>query len=284
MPRSVPSSTDEGTRKADAVQGYCQVDAVEVNRCRTRRGRVHSGARDLLPGTERLGAEHSIVGGTQQMAPDSEQIADDAVDRKESLRVGGGFEPPHLPLPLARRLVGDFRPVVLVSGSAVKDLRHDGAVGGRIAAKLIGDESPWLGALTLQQGTQEGFCCAPVATGLKENIDHVAVLVDCTPKIVPATTDAYEQFVQVPGVTKTPLATFQVSGVLWPKLEAPLADGFVGDRDSPLGQEIFDIAEAQTEAVVEPHGVADDRRRESVSVICGHWAVHRPSLPGSASS
>ena len=72
--------------------------------------------------------------------------------------------------------------------------------------------------------------------------------------------DADEQFVQVPRVTQTPLAAFQASGVPWPKLETPLADGFVGDRDPPLGQEIFDIAEAQTEAVVGRHGVADDRR------------------------
>ena len=71
--------------------------------------------------------------GTQQMAPDPKQIAHDAVDRKEELRLGGGFEPPHLALPLARRLVGDFGPVVLVSRGAVKDRRHDVAVGGRIA-------------------------------------------------------------------------------------------------------------------------------------------------------
>ena len=200
------------------------------------------------------------------------------------MRLGVGFEPPHLALPLARRLVGDFRPVVLVSRGTVKDRRHDGAVGGRIAAKLIGDESPWLGALTLQQPTEEAFCCAPVATGLKENTNHVAVLVDCTPKIVPATADADEQLVQVPSIAQTPLAASQASGVPWPKLETPLADGFVGDRDPPLGQEIFDIAEAQTEAVVEPHGVADDRRGESVPVICGRMAVHRPSLPGSAST
>ena len=266
------------------MKWYCQVNAVEVNRHRTRWGRLQSGERDLLPGTERLGAKHSIVDGTQQMAPDPKQIAHDAVDRKESLRLGGGFEPPHLALPLARRLVGDFDPVVLVSRGAVKDRRHDGAVGGRIAAKLIGDESPWLSVLTLQQPTEEAFCCAPVATGLKENIDHVAVLVDCTPKIVPATPDADEQFVQVPGVTQTSLAAFQVSGVPWPKLETLLADGFVGNRGSPLGQEIFDLAEAQTEAVVEPHGVADDRRGEAVSVICGRRTVHRPSLPGSAST
>ena len=119
---------------------------------------------------------------------------------------------------------------------------------------------------------------------VEEEEVRIAVLVDGTPKVVPATTDAHEQFVQVPGVTQTPLAAFQASGEPWSKLETPLADGFVGDRDPPLGQEIFDIAEAQTEAVIEPHGVADDRPGESVSVICGRMAIHRPSLPGSAST
>ena len=33
---------------------------------------------------------------------------------------------------------------------------------------------------------------------------------------------------------------------------------FVGHRDAALGQEIFDIAKAHTEAVIQPNGVADD--------------------------
>ncbi len=150
-------------RTCGAAARYCQVNAVEVNRHRTRRGRVQSGARDLLPGSERLGAKHSIVDGTQQMAPDPKQIAHHTVDRKESLRLGGGFEPSHLPLPLARRLVGDFSPVILVSRGTMKNRRRDGALGGRIAAKLIGDQSPWLGALT-------GFC--PAFTDTSEKADN----------------------------------------------------------------------------------------------------------------
>ena len=50
---------------------------------------VLSGVRDLLPGTECLGAKQPIVPGTQQMTPDPEQIADDAVDGEEALRVVG---------------------------------------------------------------------------------------------------------------------------------------------------------------------------------------------------
>ena len=171
-----------------------------------------------------MGAKHSIVDGTQQMAADPKQIPHDAVDRNESMRLGGGFEPPHLALPLARRLVGDFRPVVLVSRGAVRDRRHDGAVGGRIAAKLIGDESPWLGALTLQQPTEEAFCCAPVATGLKEDIDHVAVLVDCTPKKGRNNTARRQRKLPVGPV---PRSIDSVSHALHPI--APAVAGFIDD-------------------------------------------------------
>ena len=49
----------------------------------------------------------------------------------------------------------------------------------------------------------------------------------------------------------------------------PLPNRLVGDGDAPLGEEIFSISEAQTEPVVEPDGVTDDFRRESVAVVAG---------------
>ena len=50
------------------------------------------------------------------------------------------------------------------------------------------------------------------------------------------------------------------------------------DEAHPPRPGIFHIAKAQTEAVLEPHGVADDLRRGSVSVIRGRLAVQCPSL------
>ena len=41
------------------------------------------------------------------------------------------------------------------------------------------------------------------------------------------------------------------------KLETPQAHGFVADYDSTFGQELLDLTEAQTEAVVEPYRVGD---------------------------
>ena len=80
------------------------------------------------------------------------------MDGQKALRLDRSFEPPHLALPLARRLVEDFGSVVFVSRGAMHDRRHDGAVGGRIAAQLIGHKAPWLRALTVQQLAEEAPC------------------------------------------------------------------------------------------------------------------------------
>jgi hypothetical protein len=56
---------------------------------------------------------------------------------------------------------------------------------------------------------------------------------------------------------------------------APVPDGFVRNGDAPVRKEVFDVAEAQGEAVVKPDGVADGGGREPVA-----WV----GAPSSASS
>jgi len=62
-----------------------------------------------------------VVGGSQHMPADAEQIQDDSVDGEESLRLSSGLEPSHLSLSLPGWLVGDFRPVVGVAPGVVDD-------------------------------------------------------------------------------------------------------------------------------------------------------------------
>ena len=75
-----------------------------------------------------------------------------------------------------------------------------------------------------------------------------------------------------------------IGGVRSAEFLTPLSDRFVGNFDTALGQKIFDIAQAQREAIVEPHGIADDLRGKSISSIVGRLAEHRRSLPITASS
>jgi hypothetical protein len=57
-----------------------------------------------------------------------------------------------------------------------------------------------------------------------------------------------------------------------------LEDRFAADSDASLGKEIFDIAVAQIEKIVEPDSVGKDIGWESMAFIC----VHGPRLPISA--
>src|SRR5712692_1214280 len=120
------------------------------------------------------------------MTAHTEQIPNEAVNRQESLCVRSGFEPSHLSLALARRLMRDFGAIVLVSRRAVHDRWHQAAVGGRVTAQLVRDQAPWHLALPFQQFPEEAAGCTPIAPGLQEDVDHIAVLVDGPPEILQA--------------------------------------------------------------------------------------------------
>src|SRR5262249_43335777 len=54
----------------------------------------------------------------------------------------------------------------------------------------------------------------------------------------------------------------------------PYPDSFVRNKNAAFGQKIFHITEAETEAMIGPHRIADDFRRETVSVVTGSGTLH----------
>jgi hypothetical protein len=72
---------------------------------------------------------------------------------------------------------------------------------------------------------------------------------------------------------------FQAASIDCSEFDAPQTDGFTADGDPSFSQQVFDVAVTQIEAIVEPDGVGNDVRWESVTFICIHW----PILPISAS-
>jgi hypothetical protein len=54
------------------------------------------------------------------------------------------------------------------------------------------------------------------------------------------------------------LRPFQPPGIVKAECPAPLSSRLVGFNDVALSEQVFDIAEAQGEAVVEPNGVAEN--------------------------
>ena len=113
-----------------------------------------------------------------------------------------------------------------------------------IASEFVRHEAPWLTALALEKFTKELFRGAPIAPRLNQDVDEIAVLVDCTPQILTPAADGDKDLVKVPNVAKSTLPLLELRSITGAELRAPLTDRFVGDHNSALGQQIFDIAEA----------------------------------------
>ncbi len=110
---------------------------------------------------------------------------------------------------------------------------------------------------------------SPVLAACDQNIEDIAVLVNRSPKIMTFAADRDEQLIHVPDVAESALSSPQSTRIRWSKLPAPGSNGFVGYGDPPLSERILDIAEAQSEPMVQPNGVADDLGWKAVTSIQG---------------
>src|SRR5262245_47767858 len=96
--------------------------------------------------------------------------------------------------------------------------------------------------------------------------------------------DRQKDLVQVPLVTWLSASTLQLIHIVLPKLQTPLADGFMRDVDTAFKESLLHVAVAQGEAIIEPDAMVDDLTGEAVVfVACGisRWRhVGRPLLRG----
>ena len=121
--------------------------------------------------------------------------------------------------------------------------------------------------MTLQHFAKESLGSSLVPAFSDQDIQHIAILIHCSPQVKLLTLNLHEEFVNMPGVTQsTPLASDR-AGVFRSELETPEADGLVGDDDPPFSQQIFDISIAEREPVVEPNGTTDDFTWEPMTLV-----------------
>jgi len=147
----------------------------------------------------------------------------------------------------------------------VDDRRHDDPVRGATAPEAVGDKAVRDTATPREQLAKEPRGGVAIPAGLEQEVDDLAVLVDSPPEILTLTVNGHEEFVQMPGVADRPGPMPEPPRVREAEGFAPVPDGFVRDGDAAVLEEVFDVAETQSEAVVESDGVADDRGRESLA-------------------
>ena len=71
----------------------------------------------------------------------------------------------------------------------------------------------------------------------------------------------------MPAIARSRTARSQAPSDRRSEFEHPTANAFVGEVEATLGKQLLDIAIAQGEAKVQPHGVLDDDRRKTMPAI-----------------
>ena len=180
---------------------------------------------------------------------------------------------------LASRLVRDLGSVVLIRSGSMLNRWKDFPKGSWITPELVGDQFLRGLTLSLQHLPKEPFCSLLVPPFRHQNVEKIAVLIDSTPEIELLSLNLHEDFVDIPSIAQRTLPSSEESGISRPKLQAPVSNCFIGDADTTLGQQIFDIPEAEREPMVKPDCMADNLGRESVALAVG---CHAPIVVNSA--
>ena len=150
------------------------------------------------------------------MTADTKQILNDAVNRKEALRLASRLEAPHLTFSLSSRLVRDLRTVVRVPACIMDYRRHDHAMRRPITAKLIGHQLPRRSPLAPHQLAKEPLSGSAIATSLDQDIDHIAILIDGAPQILLPAADLHEDLIEMPRIAEARLASLGSGGIPGP--------------------------------------------------------------------
>jgi hypothetical protein len=158
------------------------------------------------------------------------------------------------------------------------DIRHQVSVSDTATPQLICNDPPRRAAVSPDQALEESLCCPPVPTRLQKHIDHLPVLVDSSPQIVLFALNFHEDLIYIESITIALVLSAKSSWEFGPELRAPKPDSLIANRYAPFRHQILDISMAQIEPVVEPNGVANDFRRESVTFVSDHPRIIQRQL------
>ena len=168
--------------------------------------------------------------------------------------------------------------VVQVPTGSVLDLGEHLALRHAVTPQAIGDQALGFVLQPSEQALEEPFGGGGIPAILDQDVEHDAVLVHRTPEIMQLAIDLQKYLIEVPGVARLRSSLAEFAGELAAEGQTPLPDTFVADADAPLGEDQFDVPEAQAEQMVQPDCVADDLGWEAVSGVGDGLGRHLTSL------
>jgi hypothetical protein len=93
---------------------------------------------------------------------------------------------------------------------------------------------------------------------LNQDVQHLPLLIYCTPQVLAHSVDLQIDFIQVPGITHGSTLASNLLGVLATKLFTPSTNTFIGDNDASFSNQEFHIPKAQGKSKLRPHALTDD--------------------------
>ena len=119
----------------------------------------------------------------------------------------------------------------------------------------------------LQHLTKEARSSSTIATFGNQTIDYVSSLIDSSPQIEVLTSDFDEELIYMPDVAEWPLLLPQIASIGRTELQTPISNCLVRNDEASLSKQVFDVAKAHREPMVQPDGVTDDFRWKAVPSI-----------------
>jgi len=151
---------------------------------------------------------------------------------------------------------------------------RDFTMSGVIAFQFVRVEPTRFTTLTFDQAAEKALGGFLVPLWLHQNINGVPILIDRAPEILMLSLDRDNRFIEMPGIAQPTLAFLESARIRWTKFQAPAPYRFIGDDDTPLSEQLFHFRKAETKSMIEPDGVTDDGRRESVTLLADLFGCH----------
>ena len=136
-------------------------------------------------------------------------------------------------------------PVIAASARDVFALHSEIAQRGTIGWQFVRHHCGWSEALCLEQFAHQFQCGRLVSSGLDQEIQNLPFTIYGAPQLHIPAIDRDEYLIEMPACVCGSMRSSEPSSGGKAKFYRPAADGFIGDIDPTLGQQVLDIPKAQ---------------------------------------
>ncbi len=193
------------------------------------------------------------------MSARCEMVVDGGMDRKKALGGPGRSKALHRTFSSANANVRSFDAIILPFRLVMPCVEPQITKRCRIGSPFIGDDSSRCETMLLQKFAHQLQRRPFVAPRLKQDVEHLTVLVDRPPQIHATAANRDIHLVQMPLWVCPRTPSSQTSHDRRAKPLYPSPNGLVRHFDTPFSHELLDVAEAQVESSIQPNSALNDR-------------------------